>query len=177
MRLVSASRDGCSPHDFVADHAIAIEIEAASEVLLFYDDLVQPKAIIGPHLVQGQCVQWRPQRHGLGRLEGFALPARGTVNADVHGQSISELKPQLAVFHRIQRGYAQLFLSLAHGAFEFRLARIQLAAGAIDFACTEPTLFADEQHALGGFIDDEHEGGAAGGLPVIPVGGHGERKG
>ena len=97
---------------------------------------------------------------------------RGDKNIHVQAQAIDELKPQLAMLHRIDRGHAQLLLRLADRALHGGFAWINLAAGAVDLARAESALFADQKHPPTRLVDDEHQGREHAGLPLGPVDRH-----
>ena len=91
-------------------------------------------------------------------------------NRHMHPHAIDELKPQFAMLHRVQRSHAQFFLGFPHRAFEGGFAWIYLPAWTIDFACTEASLLANQEHLAAWFIDHEHQSRASAGVPSAPIG-------
>ena len=71
-------------------------------------------------------------------------------------RAIRHAEPQLADLARIAHGNEQLLLGLADGAFEGRLAGIDLAAGAVHLARAMAALFLDEKDLAA--AHDEHQG-------------------
>jgi hypothetical protein len=75
---------------------------------------------------------------------------------------------QLAVLFDLKRYDSKLFVGFTEDRLERGLARINLAAGSVDFARSEAALLSDKENFF--VAQDEAEVGTLARLPVSPVG-------
>ncbi len=161
--------DLVAPNDDVAaEQSLAVEFEKAGEMCAANEER-QPVAVVRPHLVVGNGIERRPERRPLRRSRAVRLRNRGRerrCNAGCNRRGTGNAVRRAA---SAPSGVTPSSSKISRRAdLQRRLARIDLAAGSVDFARAETALLADEENFS--ISHNEEEGGANARLPDCPIG-------